>query len=107
MVFGHNIGFYKECFRIILVDTLYILEEDLPLFPVCPKYLKGCKERVNLARELDKLELQIRKATSEESWLQKAAKEMEIIVDETYPFLPIRLINFQTLNYQPNHQYFS
>lgn len=61
--------------------------EDLPIFPVCAKYLRGCKERVNLARELDKLELQIRKATSEESWLQKAAKEMDIIVDGTYPFL--------------------
>ncbi|XP_044266055.1 ATP-dependent RNA helicase DDX24 [Tribolium madens] len=56
--------------------------EDLPIFPVQEEYLKAVKQRVNLARELDKLELQIRKGNSEEGWLRKAAKEMDIIVDD-------------------------
>ncbi|XP_050295435.1 ATP-dependent RNA helicase DDX24 [Anthonomus grandis grandis] len=56
--------------------------EDLPIFPVQEKFLNAVKERVNLARELDKLQLQVKKANSEEGWLQKAAKEMDIIVDE-------------------------
>lgn len=44
------------------------------------------KERVNLARELDKLQLQVRKANSEAGWLQKAAEDMDIIVEDSYPF---------------------
>ncbi|XP_066137965.1 ATP-dependent RNA helicase DDX24 isoform X2 [Euwallacea fornicatus] len=56
--------------------------EDLPMFPVQDRYLTAVKQRVNLARDLDKLQLQVRKANSEEGWLQKAAKEMDIIVDE-------------------------
>ncbi|CAG9762185.1 unnamed protein product [Ceutorhynchus assimilis] len=58
--------------------------EDLPIFPVNDKFLSAVKERVNLARDLDKLELQVRKANSEEGWLQKAAKDMDIIVDGIY-----------------------
>ncbi|XP_066244892.1 ATP-dependent RNA helicase DDX24 [Euwallacea similis] len=58
--------------------------EDLPMFPVQDRYLTAVKQRVNLARDLDKLQLQVRKANSEEGWLQKAAKEMDIIVDEMY-----------------------
>ncbi|KAL1512782.1 hypothetical protein ABEB36_002313 [Hypothenemus hampei] len=57
-------------------------DEDLPLFPIQEQYLKAVKERVNLARDLDKLQLQVRKANSEEGWLQKAAQEMDIIIDE-------------------------
>ncbi|XP_063905832.1 ATP-dependent RNA helicase DDX24-like [Zophobas morio] len=56
--------------------------KDLPVFPVQEDYLKAVKERVNLARELDQLELQIRKGNSEEGWLQKAAKDMDIVVDD-------------------------
>ena len=57
----------------------------MPVFPVQEDYLKAVKERVNLARELDQLELQIRKGNSEEGWLQKAAKDMDIVVDDLYP----------------------
>lgn len=56
--------------------------EDIPLFPVHDTMLNAVKERVNLARQLDHLELQVRKANSETGWLQKAAEEMDIIVDD-------------------------
>ncbi|KAF7279661.1 hypothetical protein GWI33_006826 [Rhynchophorus ferrugineus] len=55
--------------------------EDIPIFPTQDKYLAAVKQRVNLAREVDKLQLQVRKVNSEEGWLQKAAKEMDIIID--------------------------
>ncbi|CAH0551697.1 unnamed protein product [Brassicogethes aeneus] len=57
-------------------------DEDLPIFPVQENYLNAVKQRVNLARELDKLQLQVKKATSETGWLEKAAEEMDIIVDD-------------------------
>lgn len=60
----------------------YILAEDLPAFPVELKFLNSVKERIKLARELDKLELRTKKANSESGWLQKAAQEMDIIIDE-------------------------
>ncbi|KAJ8978272.1 hypothetical protein NQ317_003056 [Molorchus minor] len=60
--------------------------KDLPIFPVHENYLKAVKERVNLAREIDKLQLHIRKTNSEVGWIQKMAKNMDIIVAE-YPFV--------------------
>lgn len=60
---------------------LIFIAEDIPLFPIDDKMLNAVKERVNLARELDKLDLQVRKVTSETGWLEKAAKEMDILVD--------------------------
>lgn len=48
--------------------------------------LSTVKETVNLARDLDKLELQYKKAKSESGWIQKAADEMDIIIEDKYPF---------------------
>ncbi|KAH0818109.1 hypothetical protein GEV33_004680 [Tenebrio molitor] len=59
--------------------------QDLPMFPVQEDCLKSVKHIVNLGRQLDKLELDMRKENSEEGWLRKAAKEMDIIVDDLYP----------------------
>nr|CAI5824205.1 unnamed protein product [Callosobruchus analis] len=56
--------------------------EDLPIFPIQQSYLDNVKQRVNLARELDHLQLQVHKANSEKNWYQKAALDMDIIVDE-------------------------
>ncbi|KAK5647351.1 hypothetical protein RI129_002243 [Pyrocoelia pectoralis] len=56
--------------------------EDLPSFPVHSDYLKAVKQRVNLARELDKVDLAVRKNQSESGWLQKAAEEMDILIDD-------------------------
>jgi ATP-dependent RNA helicase DDX24/MAK5 len=55
------------------------------MFPVQEDCLKSVKHIVNLGRQLDKLELDMRKENSEEGWLRKAAKEMDIIVDDLYP----------------------
>ncbi|XP_054740964.1 ATP-dependent RNA helicase DDX24 [Anastrepha obliqua] len=55
--------------------------EDLPLFPVSEKYLRAVKERVTLAREVDKQELKIRRAQSEIGWMKKHAEEMDMIID--------------------------
>lgn len=67
----------------------FILAEDIPTFPVQAKILNAVKERVNMARDLDRLELQVRKANSESGWLEKAAEDMDIIIDDRYPFLNV------------------
>ncbi|XP_055859003.1 ATP-dependent RNA helicase DDX24 [Episyrphus balteatus] len=56
--------------------------DDLPIFPVAERYLISVKERVNLAREVDKLELKIRRSQSEIGWMTKNANEMEIVLGD-------------------------
>lgn len=56
--------------------------EDLPTFPVDMDHLNIIKDKVKLARELDMLQLKIRKTNASEGWLEKAAKEMDIILDD-------------------------
>lgn len=50
--------------------------------------LAAVKHRVKLARKLEKLELLTKRTNAETGWLQKAADEMDIILDENelYPF---------------------
>lgn len=58
----------------------------MPIFPVQENILNAVKKMINLARELDKLQLQVKKANTEMGWLQKAADDMDVIVDDLYPF---------------------
>ncbi|XP_043277004.1 ATP-dependent RNA helicase DDX24 isoform X2 [Venturia canescens] len=56
--------------------------QDIPTFPVVDRLLVAVKERVNLAREIDKLELRCRRDNVQKGWLKKAAEEMDLILDE-------------------------
>lgn len=56
--------------------------EDLPTFPVQENFLNAVKKRIDLARQLDVLQLQVKKANSENGWLLKAAEDMDIVVDD-------------------------
>ncbi|XP_076382250.1 ATP-dependent RNA helicase DDX24 [Megalopta genalis] len=56
--------------------------EDLPVFPIVDRLLIAVKERVDVARDIDKLELKCRRDTSKKSWLLKAVEEMDLLLDE-------------------------
>lgn len=57
------------------------------MFPISTKLLEAVKQRVNLARELDQLELATRRSNSETGWFRKALTEMDMLVDDSdlYP----------------------
>lgn len=55
---------------------------ELPLFPVQSHSLSPVKELVGLARDIDALELKKRRAAQSVGWREKAAKEMDMIVDD-------------------------
>lgn len=55
--------------------------EDLPAFPVEERYLNAVKVRVKLARKLDQMELKVKRVNAENGWLEKAAREMDMIID--------------------------
>lgn len=60
----------------------FLPADDLPIFPVSFRHLGAVKERVNLAREVDVLDLRARKESNEIGWLEKTAEEMDIMLDE-------------------------
>ncbi|KAH8374408.1 hypothetical protein KR200_001678 [Drosophila serrata] len=55
--------------------------EDLPLFPISERFMGAVRERVNLARDLDKEELKLKRVQSERGWMKKHAEEMDMIID--------------------------
>ncbi|OAD59683.1 ATP-dependent RNA helicase DDX24, partial [Eufriesea mexicana] len=56
--------------------------EDLPMFPIIDRLLVAVKERVDIAREIDKLELKCRRDNSQKGWLRKAVEDMDLILEE-------------------------
>lgn len=40
------------------------------------------KERVDVARDIDKLELQCRRQNNQKNWLRKALEDMDMVLDD-------------------------
>ncbi|NWQ80577.1 DDX24 helicase, partial [Columbina picui] len=56
--------------------------EELPFFPVDSKCLTSIKERMNLARQIEKAEFFNSRAKQHDSWLQQAAEALEVDLDD-------------------------
>ncbi|XP_054828291.1 ATP-dependent RNA helicase DDX24 [Eublepharis macularius] len=56
--------------------------EELPFFPVEMKCMTAIKERVNLARQIEKVEYFSSRAKQHNSWLQQAADALELDLDD-------------------------
>ncbi|XP_061468020.1 ATP-dependent RNA helicase DDX24 [Rhineura floridana] len=56
--------------------------EELPFFPVETKCMTAIKERVNLARQIEKMEYFNSRAKHHNSWLQQAAEALELDLDD-------------------------
>lgn len=65
-----------------MLSSSLLLAEDLPMFPVIDRLLIAVKERVNIAREVDKLELKCRRDNSQKGWIRKAVEDMDLLLDE-------------------------
>lgn len=68
--------------------NILFLDSSVPTFPVESQWMPSVKQRVDLARRVDKLELQARRITTEHGWFDKVVKEMDLEIsdDELYPF---------------------
>ncbi|XP_058833519.1 ATP-dependent RNA helicase DDX24 [Topomyia yanbarensis] len=49
--------------------------EDLPMYPMSERMMKQIKERVNLARDIERMDLHQRRNNETQSWEEKVAKE--------------------------------
>ncbi|XP_051941256.1 ATP-dependent RNA helicase DDX24 [Hippocampus zosterae] len=57
-------------------------DEALPSFPVEIHFMEAIKERVNLARKIEKIEFYNSRQKHHNSWLREAAEAMDIDLDE-------------------------
>ena len=63
-------------------SSSFFPDEDLQTFPVDNTYLTNLKRRVRLATEISKLHHQAAKVANETNWYHKAAKELDIELDD-------------------------
>lgn len=71
------------CSRVLLTDIVTLFSaQDIPTFPVVDRLLIAVKERMNLAREIDRLELMCRRDNAQKGWLHKAVEDMDLLLDE-------------------------
>jgi hypothetical protein len=59
-----------------------LIDEDMPLFPVDRPLFDEVRRRIEMAKELEQLEHSHRRTQSDEGWLNKAAKELDLHFDE-------------------------
>ncbi|XP_062253343.1 ATP-dependent RNA helicase DDX24 isoform X2 [Platichthys flesus] len=57
-------------------------DEDLPMFPIESKCMEAIKERVNLARSIEKIEFHNGREKQHNSWFTKAAEALEVDLDD-------------------------
>lgn len=67
---------YKKIYRALGKD------EDLPMFPIQSKCMAAIKERVNMARKIEKIEYYNSREKQHNSWFQQAAEALEVDLDE-------------------------
>uniref|UniRef100_A0A8C6VC11 ATP-dependent RNA helicase n=1 Tax=Naja naja TaxID=35670 RepID=A0A8C6VC11_NAJNA len=72
----HDLINFKKIYKTLKKD------EELPFFPVEAKYMTAIKERVNLARQIEKIEYFNSRAKHQNSWLQQAAEALELDLDD-------------------------
>ncbi|XP_063387952.1 ATP-dependent RNA helicase DDX24 [Cydia fagiglandana] len=72
----------QEAFRYAKLCITLNKKSELPTFPVPPLGLDSLKALVNTARELDALLLKRRRAAQALGWRERAAREMDMIVDD-------------------------
>eukprot|EP00096_Caligus_rogercresseyi_P015054 TRINITY_DN7508_c0_g1_i1.p1 TRINITY_DN7508_c0_g1~~TRINITY_DN7508_c0_g1_i1.p1 ORF type:complete len:822 (+),score=214.37 TRINITY_DN7508_c0_g1_i1:25-2466(+) len=68
----------KETYSYRKICTTLNRDKELPIFPICDELMPGVKERVNVARQFDKLSLVIKKEDVSKSWMKKAAEEADL-----------------------------
>lgn len=57
-------------------------DEELPMFPIESKCMEAIKERVNLARKIEKIEFHNSREKQHNSWFRQAAEALEVDLDD-------------------------
>ncbi|GFT13107.1 ATP-dependent RNA helicase DDX24 [Trichonephila clavipes] len=57
-------------------------EQSIPTFPIDHKIFKLIKDRVTLARSIDKMEHRLTRLNAQNRWVQNAAKDLDVDIDD-------------------------
>uniref|UniRef100_A0A3Q1JGA1 ATP-dependent RNA helicase n=1 Tax=Anabas testudineus TaxID=64144 RepID=A0A3Q1JGA1_ANATE len=57
-------------------------DEEIPMFPIETKCMEAIKERVNLARNIEKIEFHNSREKQHNSWFRQAAEALEVDLDD-------------------------
>jgi ATP-dependent RNA helicase DDX24/MAK5 len=75
---------------------------ELPELQVEPGFLPKLKERVRIAREIEKAQHAVKKSKHEKSWLQETAEAMDIDIDPDMMYVPL-LPKSDTIPHHPSY----
>ncbi|KAM3871370.1 ATP-dependent RNA helicase DDX24 [Diretmus argenteus] len=67
---------FKKIYRALGKD------EELPMFPIQTKCMEAIKERVNLARKIEKIEFHNSREKHHNSWFKQAAEALDVDLDD-------------------------
>jgi hypothetical protein len=71
-----------QLMRRILREMGYNATRQLPTFPVDHNYMPPLRQRLMLAKKIDDVVRKNKKQAAEHEWLQQAAKDLEVDLDD-------------------------
>jgi len=65
----------------MLIGHFHYLAPDLPELEIEPGFLPKLKERIRIAKEIEKAQHQVKKVNHERSWIKEVAEAMDVDID--------------------------
>jgi len=72
---------YESCISSRLIRSFHYLAPDLPELEIEPGFLPKLKERIRIAKEIEKAQHQVKKVNHERSWIKEVAEAMDVDID--------------------------
>jgi nucleoside 2-deoxyribosyltransferase len=73
-----------QLMRRTLREMGYNAARQLPTFPVDHNYMPALRQRLMLSKKIDEVMRKNKKQNAEHQWLQQAAKDLEVDLDDDY-----------------------
>lgn len=73
----------RKCILQVLIKMVRFSAEKIPSYEISrPEIFATSKRLVDIGKKIDQLETKVKSVQSNASWMEKCAKEMDIILDE-------------------------
>jgi ATP-dependent RNA helicase DDX24/MAK5 len=79
---GRSMYHSDHCLSVrILIHLSHNLAPDLPELVIEPGFLPKLKERIRIAKEIEKAQHQVKKENHDRSWIKEVAEAMDVDID--------------------------
>lgn len=65
----------------LITDPLLMIATELPDLPIESGFLPKLRERITLARDIEKAQHQVKKENHDKNWLRETAEAMDLDID--------------------------